>query len=102
MASKDRGGIMSDTLTIAPAEELAARNQTHLPNESREYRAARNALLVEEINLRRQIEHVAAQRRSLPVGGKIPKDFDLISEAGKIVFSSLFGHKDTLMVYSMM
>ena len=25
---------MSDTLTIAPAEELAARNQTHLPNDA--------------------------------------------------------------------
>jgi predicted dithiol-disulfide oxidoreductase (DUF899 family) len=93
---------MSDTLTIAPAEELAARNQSHFPNESREYRVARNALLAEEINLRRQIEHVAAQRRALPVGGKIPKDFDLISETGEIVFSSLFGDKDTLMVYSMM
>jgi predicted dithiol-disulfide oxidoreductase (DUF899 family) len=93
---------MSDTLTIPPAEELAARNQSHFPNESREYRVARDALLSEEINLRRQIEQVAAQRRALPAGGKIPKDFDLISETGKIAFSSLFGDKDTLMVYSMM
>jgi predicted dithiol-disulfide oxidoreductase (DUF899 family) len=39
---------------------------THLtyPNESAEYRKARNALLVEEIALRRQIEAVAAQRRA--------------------------------------
>ena len=93
---------MSDTLTISPAEKLAARNQSHFPNESQEYRAARNALLAEEISLRRQIEQVAAQRRALPVGGKIPKDFDLITETGKIGFSSLFGDKDTLMVYSMM
>jgi len=97
-----RGGTMSDMLTIAPAEELVARNQSHFPNESREYRAARNALLIEEINLRRQIEQVAAQRRALPVGGNIAKDFDLISETGKSVFSKLFGDKDTLMVYSMM
>jgi predicted dithiol-disulfide oxidoreductase (DUF899 family) len=93
---------MSNTMTIAPAEELAARNQSHFPNESLEYRAARNALLAEEINLRRQIEQVAAQRRALPVGGAIPQDFDLISETDKIVLSSLFGDKDTLMVYSMM
>jgi predicted dithiol-disulfide oxidoreductase (DUF899 family) len=93
---------MSNTMTIAAAEELAARSQSHFPNESREYRLARNALLAEEISLRRQIEQVAAQRRSQPIGGKIPRDFDLISETGKIVFSSLFGDKDTLMVYSMM
>jgi predicted dithiol-disulfide oxidoreductase (DUF899 family) len=33
------------------------------PGESMEYRAARNALLVEEMELRRQIERVANQRR---------------------------------------
>jgi predicted dithiol-disulfide oxidoreductase (DUF899 family) len=42
------------------------------PNESAEYRAARNALLDEEIALRAQMEAVAAKRRSLPPGGKIP------------------------------
>jgi predicted dithiol-disulfide oxidoreductase (DUF899 family) len=39
------------------------------PNESAECRTARNALLDAEIALRRQIEAVAAQRRSLPPGG---------------------------------
>ena len=41
---------------------------THLtyPNESAEYRAARNALLAEEMALRGHIEAVAAQRRALP------------------------------------
>src|SRR4051812_20801870 len=39
------------------------------PNESAEYRAARNALLNDEIALRAQIETVAAKRRALPPGG---------------------------------
>ena len=43
------------------------------PNESAEYRAARNALLEEEIALRAQIEAVAAKRRALPHGGEVPE-----------------------------
>ena len=93
---------MSDSQTLVPAQQLAATNQVHFPNESAEYRAARNKLLVEEIELRRQIERVAAQRRALPTGGQISKDLELISETGPARFSSLFGHKKTLMVYSMM
>jgi predicted dithiol-disulfide oxidoreductase (DUF899 family) len=45
------------------------------PNESTEYRAARNALLNEEIALRAQIETVAAKRRALPPGGKVSEDY---------------------------
>ena len=33
---------------LVPAEQLAGTNQTHHPNETAEYRAARNALLAEE------------------------------------------------------
>jgi predicted dithiol-disulfide oxidoreductase (DUF899 family) len=93
---------MPDALKLAPAEQLAATNTAHFPNESPEYRRARNALLVEEIELRRQIESVAAQRRALPPGGEIPQDFELVADSGRIRFASLFGEKDTLMVYSMM
>jgi predicted dithiol-disulfide oxidoreductase (DUF899 family) len=52
--------------------------------------------------LRRHLERVAAQRRALPKGGEIPHDFEFVSETGPIQFSSLFGDKDTLMIYSMM
>ena len=45
------------------------------PNESAEYRAARNALLNDEIALRAQIEAVAAKRRALPPGGEVPEDY---------------------------
>ena len=63
---------MTDTQTLTPARQLAETNQVHFPNESAEYRAARNALLVEEIELRRHIERVAAARRALPSGGTNP------------------------------
>ena len=93
---------MTNLQTLIPADQLAATNQAHHPNESPAYRAARNQLLIEEINLRRQLERVAVQRRALPPGGEIPHDFEFTSEAGPIRLSSLFGDKQTLLVYSMM
>jgi predicted dithiol-disulfide oxidoreductase (DUF899 family) len=93
---------MTDPQTLVPARQLVETNTVHLPNESTAYRTARNALLAEEIELRRHIERVAAQRRALPRGGEIPQDFELVFESGSVRFSSLFGDKDTLLVYSMM
>ena len=54
------------TLTLASAAELAKRNGVRFPNENDDYRRARDALLAEEIELRRHIERVAEQRRALP------------------------------------
>jgi predicted dithiol-disulfide oxidoreductase (DUF899 family) len=93
---------MTETQTLAPAQQLAETNKVHFPNESTAYRKARNTLLVEEIELRRHIERVASQRRALPPGGEIPRDFEFISEQGPTRLSELFGRKSTLMVYSMM
>ena len=93
---------MPNTPILVSAEELAATNKAHYPNESAQYRAARNELLVEEIELRRRLEQVASRRRALPPGGELPQDFEFASEEGRIRFSSLFGDKHTLMVYSMM
>ena len=45
------------------------------PGESAEYREARDRLLAEEIELRRKMEAVAAQRRKLPQGGEVPEDY---------------------------
>ena len=61
---------MSSASSLVPAAELAKRNGRHYPNESVEYRRARDALLAEEIELRRHIERVAEQRRALPPGGR--------------------------------
>jgi predicted dithiol-disulfide oxidoreductase (DUF899 family) len=96
------GGFMAEVQTLLPARQLAATNVANFPNESAAYRKARNELLVEEIELRRNIERVAERRRALPPGGELPQDFELISESGPVRLSSLFGGRETLMVYSMM
>lgn len=79
------------------------------PNETKEYRAARNALLEAEINLRSAVEAVARMRRQLPAGGKIREDYLFQSFApGETQYSatpvsSLFGNgKNTLFIYSFM
>ena len=78
------------------------------PGESAEYRAARNHLLQEEINLRRAMESVAAARRNLPPGGLIPEDyvFDALDANGnpaKIRLSELFSPgQDSLVIYNFM
>lgn len=90
------------TIQLRSAIELALQNGVRIPNESVDYRHARNALLAEEIELRRHIERVAEQRRALPPGGIVPKDYVLVGERGPVSFSSLFGDKQTLAVYSYM
>jgi predicted dithiol-disulfide oxidoreductase (DUF899 family) len=52
-----------------------------IPNESAEYRAARTALLAEEIELHRQIERVAAPSLALPPGGKVLGDYRFMGES---------------------
>jgi predicted dithiol-disulfide oxidoreductase (DUF899 family) len=94
--------MAADEKSLKPAAQLAASNTAHFPNESREYREARNALLASEIELRRQLERVAQERRALPDGGAVPKDFEFASENGTVRLSELFGDKQTLLVYSMM
>src|SRR5580704_10900078 len=79
----------------------------HYPNESAEYRAARNALLEDEIALRAHIEAVAARRRALPLGGEVARDY-VFERIGKtsmpetVKMSELFGPHDTLILYSFM
>ena len=87
---------------LKPAQELARNNPVRFPNESPEYRRAREALLAEEIELRRHIERVAEQRRALPPGGKVEKDYRFEGERGPARFADLFGDKQTLVVYSYM
>ena len=88
--------------TLTPAEELAARSPVRFPNESAEYRAARTALLAEEIRLRRHLEAVAAQRRTLPPGGEVIGDYRFCGPDGETGFAGLFGDKQTLAIYSFM
>jgi predicted dithiol-disulfide oxidoreductase (DUF899 family) len=78
------------------------------PGESSEYRAARNRLLEQEIELRRATEAVAAARRRLPPGGVVPHDYVFHGQGpeggpAEVRLSELFAPgKDSLVIYSMM
>jgi predicted dithiol-disulfide oxidoreductase (DUF899 family) len=87
---------------LEPARDLARQNPVRIPNESAEYRKARTALLAEEIELRRHIERVAEQRRALPPGGAVTKDYRFVGENGPVSFADLFGDKQSLVVYGYM
>src|ERR1700761_5902059 len=99
---RDGGVIMTADRVLTPAEQLVKSNRAHFPNESAAYREARNALLVEEIKLRRHLEQVAAMRRQLPPGGEVKKPYRFEGENGPATLADLFGDKDTLIVYSYM
>jgi predicted dithiol-disulfide oxidoreductase (DUF899 family) len=88
---------------LTPAADLAAKNPIRRPNESDEYRAARQELLVNEIELRRQADRVASLRRGLPLGGEVPADYRFVGEDGsEVSMTDLFGDHDTLIIYSYM
>src|SRR5688572_5646854 len=66
------------------------------PNESREYREARDALLKDEQALIDKLKAVAAKRRNLPRGGQLKEDYVFQwANDGKVgqrvSFSDLFG-----------
>jgi predicted dithiol-disulfide oxidoreductase (DUF899 family) len=90
------------TPKLTPAAQLARNNSVRIPHESATYRKARTALLAEEIELRRHIARVAEQRQALPPGGEVSGDYRFEGEGGPTDFAGLFGHKDTLAVYSYM
>ena len=78
------------------------------PGESAAYRAARDRLLEQELDLRRAMEAVAASRRSLPPGGLVPEDY-VFEGAGvdgaptAVRLSDLFtAGKQSLVIYSFM
>jgi predicted dithiol-disulfide oxidoreductase (DUF899 family) len=77
------------------------------PNESPEYRKARETLLKEEQALVDHVKALAATRRKLPKGGELKENYVFQGasdgKVGKPVkFSELFGDKDTLLLYSFM
>jgi predicted dithiol-disulfide oxidoreductase (DUF899 family) len=93
---------------LVPANKLVRKNNRRFPNESAAYRRARDKLLAKEIELRRSMEALAAQRRALPQGGIVPEDyaFEGIGPDGnatKMKLSDLFAPgKDSLIIYSFM
>jgi predicted dithiol-disulfide oxidoreductase (DUF899 family) len=82
-------------------------SELRYPNESTQYRAARDALLKDEQELVDKVKSVAAKRRNLPSGGPLKEDYVFQwandGKVGKRVkFSELFGDKSTLLLYSFM
>jgi predicted dithiol-disulfide oxidoreductase (DUF899 family) len=91
-ASTDEGSIV----TIA------------FPGESVGYRAARDRLLEQEIELRRATEALAVSRRALPPGGPIPEDYEFHGAGAdgaprNVKLSELFEPgKPSLVIYNFM
>src|SRR5216117_3802740 len=93
-------------------KETRAMTSMRFPGESDEYRRVRDALLQAEIELRLHVEQVAALRRTLPSGGRVPEDYvfeeggaslDDRSTVRTVRLSQLFDPgKKTLVVYSFM
>ncbi|WP_431287849.1 DUF899 family protein [Roseateles chitinivorans] len=89
----------SSTPALKDAKSLAKANAKPYPGDSPEYRAAREALLAEEVELRRHLWRVAEQRRALPLGGEA-EPYRFLDENGKDVgLADLFGRHDTLVTY---
>ena len=74
------------------------------PNETKEYRLARDILLKEEVGLRGHIERVAGLRRGLPDGGLMKESYKFVDlGGGDVAVADLFSDgKDTLAIYSLM
>ncbi|HEY4893656.1 MAG TPA: DUF899 family protein [Reyranella sp.] len=90
---------MNEPPALAPAAQLAARVSKPYPNDSAEYRKAREALLAQEIELRRHIAQVAAQRRQLPLGGAPPRYTFLDEQGQTVTLADMFGAHETLITY---
>jgi predicted dithiol-disulfide oxidoreductase (DUF899 family) len=82
--------------------------EVRFPGESAAYREARDRLLRREIELRRLMESVAAERRDLPPGGEVPEDYLFRGEGPDgdptdVRLSELFAPgRESLAIYSFM
>lgn len=82
-------------------------SERRYPNESKEYRDARDKLLKDEQELVAKVKSVAERRRQLPPGGELNEDYVFQwANDGKVgqpvKLSQLFEDKNTLLIYSFM
>lgn len=88
---------------VIAATALATKRKPRFAGETAEYARAREALLAEEIEVRRHVGRLAAQLRELPPGPVIEEDFRFADENGAIIsLAELFGGHDTLVIYHWM
>ncbi|KAK0352650.1 hypothetical protein LTR94_019882 [Friedmanniomyces endolithicus] len=85
---------------LTPAADMAAHRRPAFPGESVDYAKARQDLLAAEIEFRRHMTRLTAQRQALPPGPLIEKDYRFKDEQGfEIGLIDLFGDKDVLVSY---
>ena len=79
-------------------------HELKFPNESSDYRAARDDLLTEEIELRRQAAKVSDLQRALPLGGALKENYVFQNLSGEnMKLSELFSDKSpNLLIYGFM
>jgi predicted dithiol-disulfide oxidoreductase (DUF899 family) len=56
-------------------------SELRYPNESREYRDARDSLLKDEQELIDKVKSVAEKRRNFPLGGQLKEDYVFLGHA---------------------
>jgi len=91
---------LRDARTLRPAAALAKKAKTPFPGQSDAYRKAREALLTEEIELRRHMTRLVEPRRALPPGPIISMDYRFKDANGdELGLINLFGGHDALVTY---
>jgi predicted dithiol-disulfide oxidoreductase (DUF899 family) len=89
-----------DAHTLKPATALAKHAPMPFPCASAEYLRAREALYAEEIEFRRHMTRLVEQRRALPPGPVIEKDYRFKDANGaELGLLDLFGKQETLVSY---
>jgi predicted dithiol-disulfide oxidoreductase (DUF899 family) len=89
-----------DAHALKPAATLAKLARTPFAGETPEYSKAREALVAEEIEFRRHMTLLTEQRRSLPPGPVIEKDYRFKDANGsELGLMDLFGRHNVLVTY---
>jgi predicted dithiol-disulfide oxidoreductase (DUF899 family) len=90
----------NQSTALAPAANLAEYRKPMFPGESEAYSQARKKLLAEEIEFRRHMTRLCEQRRALPPGPVIRKDYRFKrADGSEVGLGDLFGKHDTLISY---
>ena len=88
---------------LTTANELAEKRKPRFSSESAAYANERQALLAEEIEVRRRLGRLARQNRELPEGPKMPGGWKFIGMNGdEGGLADMFGPHDTLVLYHWM
>lgn len=88
------------TKSFVSTAELIKKRRTSFKGESDSYRAARTALLAEEIEFRRHMTRLVEQRQALPPGPVVEKNYRFKDANGaEVGLLDLFGDKQTLVSY---